>query len=67
VLRGAGPPGARAAVVLNAACALYVASDDAPMDVCVGRAREALTEGAGIRALDRMRDAYVRARAGAAQ
>jgi anthranilate phosphoribosyltransferase len=63
VLRGSGPAGARAAVVLNAACALYVAADGDTVESCVGRAREALDQGAGLRALDRMRDAYVRARA----
>lgn len=61
ILGGGGPPGARAAVILNAAAALYVSRDDAKMEACVARARAALTDGAGIRALEAMRTAYQRA------
>ncbi len=61
VLRGSGPEGARAAVLLNAAAALYV-SGRGDMKSCVDAAREAMLKGDGIRALDRMRGAYDRPR-----
>jgi anthranilate phosphoribosyltransferase len=63
VLSGKGPPGARAAVVLNAAAALYVGGRSDSIQDCVDLARRALGTGAGLRALDRMRAAYARARA----
>jgi anthranilate phosphoribosyltransferase len=62
VLAGGGPPGARAAVILNAAAALYV-SGNAPsgsvpdFPSAVGRARDALASGAGFAALERLRTA----------
>ncbi|HSA56460.1 MAG TPA: anthranilate phosphoribosyltransferase [Gemmatimonadaceae bacterium] len=62
ILEGRGAPGARAAVVLNAAAALYVGGIAPTMERCVERARQALEEGAGRQALDRMRTAYARAR-----
>ena len=58
VLRGHGPAGARAAVTLNAAAALYVAGLVDDFATGVARAREALHDGAGEAALDRMREAY---------
>ena len=58
VLRGAGNPAATAAVVLNAAGALYVAPGSRSFGDCVSTARDALGNGAGSRALDRMRTAY---------
>lgn len=61
ILGGGGPPGARAAVVLNAAAALYVAGDGRDMGACVERARLALEDGAGLRALEAMRAAYQQA------
>lgn len=64
VLAGRGTDGARAAVVLNAAAALYVGGMAESMEECTRVAVAALEGGAGLRALERMRDAYVRARMG---
>lgn len=58
VLGGAGSQGATAAVVLNAAAALYVGGQAASMDDAVERARDAIATGAGLRALERLRTAY---------
>jgi len=62
VLGGGGTPGARAAVILNAAAALYVGRHAASFADGVNRARRALDSRAGLAALERMRDAYARAR-----
>jgi anthranilate phosphoribosyltransferase len=64
VLAGGGPAGARAAVILNAAAALYVSPsrEQVSLDECVRRAASALEAGKGLQALDRMREAYRRAR-----
>jgi anthranilate phosphoribosyltransferase len=59
---GNGPRGARAAVTLNAAAALYVGGKARSFADGVTLARAALQNGAGIAALDRMRSAYGRAR-----
>ena len=58
VLDGSAPPTASAAVVLNAAAALYV-SPDGPQDYgdAIDAARAGLNDGAGMRALDRLRAA----------
>lgn len=61
VLGGSGPPGAQAAVILNAAAALYVGRQAVSFADGVDRARRALAAGAGLAALGRMRDAYARA------
>ena len=53
-----GSHGAKAAVVLNAAGAIYVAGLVATFDDAVERAREALEQGAGLAALERLRLAY---------
>ena len=58
VLRGAGKPAATAAVLLNAAGALYVAPGTRSFSECISAARDALSNGAGTRALERMRHAY---------
>ena len=58
VLTGKGHPAARAAVVLNAAGALYVAPGGRSFAEAVATATEALTSGAGAAALERMRRAY---------
>ncbi len=60
VLRNDAPPTAVAAVVLNAAAALYV-SDSGPEDFAdaVEIAREGLRAGAGLGALERLRAAYL--------
>ncbi len=61
VLRNEAPPTAVAAVVLNAAAALYV-SGSGPTDFAdaVEHARAGLRAGAGIDALERLRAAYLR-------
>jgi anthranilate phosphoribosyltransferase len=61
VLAGGGPDGARSAVVLNAAAALFVSGAARPIEECVATARQALAARAGLGALDRMREAYRRA------
>ena len=61
VLSGGGTRGARAAVVLNAAAALYVGGYAASYEDGVRRAAAALEGGAGAAALDRMRQAYTEA------
>ena len=58
VLRGNGHPAATAAVVLNAAGAIYVAPGSRSFSECVATAASALTSGAGTEALERMREAY---------
>lgn len=58
VLGGEGPAGARAAVLLNAAAAIYVSGMVETLAAAVEKAREALDSGAGRRALGRLRDAY---------
>jgi anthranilate phosphoribosyltransferase len=58
VLHGQGHAAARAAVVLNAAGALYVAPGSRSFADCVAMATDALATGAGTAALERMRRAY---------
>ena len=58
VLQGRGHPAATAAVVLNAAGALYVAPGSRSFADCVAAASVALANGAGAAALERMRRAY---------
>ena len=59
VLDGSAPPTAIAAVVLNAAGALYVApGGPADFGDAVAAAREGLREGVGVAALERLRSAY---------
>jgi anthranilate phosphoribosyltransferase len=58
VLAGRGPRGARAAVVLNAAAALYVAGRAPSYAAGVTLATRAIDDGAGARALERLRRAY---------
>ena len=58
VLTGKGHPAARAAVVLNAAGALYVAPGRRSFAESVAAANAALASGAGAAALERMRRAY---------
>jgi anthranilate phosphoribosyltransferase len=57
VLRGGGPRGARAAVVLNAAAALVVGDLAPDYATAVGRATAALDAGLGFAALERLRRA----------
>ena len=57
VLLGKGPAGAAAAVVLNAAAAIYVGGVEKTLEAAVARARVALKEGRGWDALGRLRSA----------
>ena len=58
VLGGKGTQAARGAVVLNAAAALYVGACAESLELGVERAEDALSSGAGLKALDRLRAAY---------
>ena len=58
VLGGQGSRAARAAVVLNAAAAIYVAGKARTIKEGVGVAEAALDSGAGMQALERLRAAY---------
>jgi anthranilate phosphoribosyltransferase len=58
VLGGQGPAAATAAVVLNAAAALYVARGAESFSNCVRVAQEALESGRGLQALKRLRAVY---------
>jgi anthranilate phosphoribosyltransferase len=58
VLSGEGNDPATAAVVLNAAAALYVSGKYRSFDDGVAEAKSAIASGAGIVALDRMRAAF---------
>ncbi|MCU0634667.1 MAG: anthranilate phosphoribosyltransferase [Gemmatimonadaceae bacterium] len=62
VLQGRGQPGARAAVVLNAAAAIYVAGKELDFRSAVARARAALDAGAGAVTLQELRRATTAAR-----
>jgi anthranilate phosphoribosyltransferase len=57
VLGGSGPPAARAAVILNAAGALYISGEEKDYEEAVRRSRTALNDGAGLAALERLRAA----------
>ena len=58
VLSGGGPSGARAAVILNAAAAIYVSPSAPSFGSAVAQASDALKAGRGMGALDRLRAAY---------
>jgi anthranilate phosphoribosyltransferase len=58
VLGGRGPEGARAAVALNAAAAIYVADLADTYAAGLTQATTALDSGAGLQVLDRMLAAY---------
>jgi anthranilate phosphoribosyltransferase len=62
VLGGEGPAGAEGAVLLNAAAAIYVSGMVTTLDEALAKALEALYSGAGRRALERLRQAYVDAK-----
>jgi anthranilate phosphoribosyltransferase len=62
LLSGHGSHGARSAVVLNAAAAIYVAGRATTYEGAVSTAIDALDSGAGLAALHRMQGAYGRAR-----
>lgn len=61
LLAGRAPRGARAAVVLNAAAAIYVGGRASSFAEAVGLAGDALDGGAGLEALRRMQVAYTAA------
>ena len=58
LLAGGGSPGARAAVELNAAAAIYLSGRAGSYYEGVTRAREALKSGSGLSALERLRAVY---------
>jgi anthranilate phosphoribosyltransferase len=58
VLAGGGLPGARAAVLLNAAAAVYVAGLASDFGAALDVTRAALEAGKGAEALERLRKAY---------
>jgi anthranilate phosphoribosyltransferase len=58
VLSGDGPIAAEAAVVLNAAAAIYVSDVRPTYREAITLAREALRDGAGLHALERLRAAF---------
>ena len=64
VLNGRGPRGARAAVILNAAAAMYVGGAAPSIAQAVPMATEALEAGEGAAALERLRDAYTKQEGG---
>lgn len=59
ILGGSASASATAAVVLNAAAALYVGGLAVSYDDGVERARDGIARGVGLEALERMRAAYV--------
>lgn len=60
ILAGGGTPAARAAVIMNAAAAIYVSGRETSYEESVEAARSALSEGKGADALNRLRTAYTR-------
>jgi anthranilate phosphoribosyltransferase len=64
ILSGRGPRGARDAVALNAAAAIYVSGRATSYRDALSTARDALASGAGLVALERMQAAYGRAAVG---
>lgn len=58
LLAGGGAPGAKAAVELNAAAAIYLSGRAGSYFEGVTRARDALRTGAGLTALERLRAVY---------
>lgn len=60
ILSGGGTPAGQAAVIMNAAAAIYVSGRGLTLDESVESARTALSEGKGADALDRLRAAYTR-------
>ncbi len=62
LMRGGGSTGARAAVLLNAAAALYVSCNDISYATAVEQTREALAAGVGHGVLERLKSASRKAR-----
>ena len=63
VLGGTASSGATAAVVLNAAAAIYVSGSVRTFDEAVSAAEAATRDGTGLRALERLRTAFARSAA----
>jgi anthranilate phosphoribosyltransferase len=63
VLGGSASSGATAAVVLNAAAAIYVSGAVSTFDDAVSAAHDAARHGAGLQALERLRSAFSRSAA----
>jgi anthranilate phosphoribosyltransferase len=63
VLAGRGRPGAIAAVTLNAAAAIYVSGLAADFPAALALAQAALRDGAGRKALEKLRTVSTRAAA----
>jgi anthranilate phosphoribosyltransferase len=63
VLGGSGSSGATAAVVLNAAAAIYVSGRVHTFDDAVNTAEQAARDGSGLDALERLRVAFARSAA----
>jgi len=61
ILRNGGPDVARAAVILNAAGAIYVGGVAESFGTAVARASEAIESSAALKALNRLRSAYAKA------
>ncbi|MFL5495787.1 MAG: anthranilate phosphoribosyltransferase, partial [Gemmatimonadales bacterium] len=64
LLQSGGEPVERCAVLLNAACALYVSGRGWTLGEAAERAAQALGDGAGMEALHRLRAAAPRAGSG---
>ncbi len=60
VLSGRGTPAAEAAVLLNAAAAIYVSGREASIDDAFAKAQATLKAGSGLNALERLRTAQPR-------
>lgn len=60
ILAGGGPPGARAAVILNAAAAIYVSGRVEDYSGAVGVATKAVDSGEARHVLERLRRAYAK-------
>jgi anthranilate phosphoribosyltransferase len=58
VLNGSAAPAARAAVALNAGAALYVGGRATTIEQGVEQAEAAISDGSGLKALERLRAAY---------
>jgi anthranilate phosphoribosyltransferase len=65
LLQGGGEPVERCAVLLNAACALYVSGRGWSLEEAAERATQALEGGAGMEALQRLRATAPRGESGA--
>jgi anthranilate phosphoribosyltransferase len=57
ILRGSAPDAARAAVVINAAAAIYVAGLEDSLADGLARAEHSIDSGRALHVLDRLRDA----------